>query len=81
MRSERLKLFFYCLLFFLFFGLLTLLITHVEYSSYKTSVNNYLYGMIELLQENYPSIKEKEIIELLDGKENTLYKENLRKYA
>lgn len=81
MRSERLKLFFYSLLFFLFFGLLTLLITLVEYSSYKTTVNNYLYGMIELLQENYPSITEKEIIELLNGKENTLYKENLRKYG
>ncbi len=81
MRSERCKLFFYGFLFLCLFGFLTCLISYVEYTTYKTSVNNYLYGVIDILQDKYPQVTETQIIELLNGKETISYQENLRKYG
>ena len=81
MKSERLKLFFYGLLLFLFFSILSVVVSYIEYSSYKKSVNMYLYGVVATLKEKYPSITEKEIIELLNGKKNVSFLKELRKYG
>ncbi len=81
MKSERGKLFFFGLLLSFLFGVVSLIVSYVEFHAYKTSVNHYLYGIVEKLQANYPSVTETEIIELLNESEKVKFPSELQKYG
>ena len=81
MKSERGKLLFFGFLLSFVFSIVSFIVSYVEFHAYKTSVNHYLYGVVEKLQTNYPSITEKEIIELLNGSEKVKFPSELQKYG
>lgn len=81
MKTERGKLFFYGLLLIILFGSIAAIVSLVEYDGYKTSINRYVYSLIEKINKEYPNITEQEIIELLNEKETSKLPESFRKYG
>lgn len=81
MKHERFKILFVNFFFCFCFVLLSLFLTKMEYNQYKKSVNEYVYGILATLKENYPNIKEEEIVSLLNGKKSSEYLITFKKYG
>lgn len=81
MKSDRGKLIIYGFLGLLIFSVSSFLFTFKEYATYKTNVNEYIYGLLDTLKEKYPSITEHEVLSLLNGKNKKKYPTSLRKYG
>ena len=81
MKGERTKLILGGILVTIFIVIITIFITIIEYDSYKKSVNQYIYGLVNNLKEKYPEVKEKEIVELLNQDTIKKYDDNFKKYG
>lgn len=81
MKHERFKILFISFSFCFCFLLLSFLLAKIEYNGYKKSVNEYIYGIVSTLKENYPNIKEEEIVSLINGKKSSKYIDIFKKYG
>lgn len=81
MKNERTKLLFLSLCLTILFIFITIIISFVGYNKYKTSVNNYLYSVIETLKTKYPEITEIEIAKLLNETTVNEFPSILKKYG
>ncbi len=66
---------------FLLFSLIGFFFAQLNYQNYQKKINNFIYGLIKNLNEKYPELSEKEIIQLLNNQESGNYLENYRKYG
>ena len=81
MKNERIKLIGIGCLFCLTFSLLGFILTKYEYNKYKESINQYLYNLINVLQEKYPNLTDNEIVSLLNQTKKSSLPKNLKKYG
>ncbi len=80
MKKDYKKIILIILLMCIVFSILSFIQTKYLYNNYKKSVNNFVYGLIDVIKSNYKDITEEEIIEILNNK-NGKYIENLEKYG
>lgn len=81
MKDGKLKILFIGCLFFLITSILSVSLITYQYFKYKNSVNNYVYSIINILEEKYKGITEKEIMDLVNSKYTTDPDINFRKYG
>lgn len=81
MKQERVKIIFFGILLISIFFFFFIHITNNQYEAYKKSANTFVYGIVKIVQEQYPDISEKSIMELLNTTENISYLETFKKYG
>lgn len=81
MKTDRMKIILLSLFLCLFFVLFSFFLTRYEYTRYKESVNGYIYGIINTLQDKYPNITEEEIVSIVNQEKRMDYLEMFKKYG
>ncbi len=81
MKQERIKIFFVSLTFCFLFSLGSFFLTQKQYKQYKKNVNEYVYGILSIIKEKYPSIPEEELIKLVNHRETIEYLDMFQKYG